>query len=102
MCIRDSDTLWTWLHISSTNQAKPQVNTAVSPQTARNFGLDPGLWSRLPLIGGSSKASLYEAKRQGAHRFVGSAHSVSQWRTCGRSDPARILEADASETPSSR
>src|SRR5664280_484912 len=28
-----------WLHISSTNQAKPQVNTAVSPQTARNFGL---------------------------------------------------------------
>ena len=31
-----------WLHISSTNQATSQVNTAVSPQTARNFGLaDP-------------------------------------------------------------
>jgi hypothetical protein len=29
-----------WLHISSTNQATSQVNTAVSPQTARNFGLD--------------------------------------------------------------
>src|SRR5665647_638254 len=28
-----------WLHISSTDQAKPQVNTEVSPQTARNFGL---------------------------------------------------------------
>src|ERR1019366_6380787 len=28
-----------WLHISSANQATPQVNTAVSPQTARNFGL---------------------------------------------------------------
>src|SRR5664280_3123851 len=28
-----------WLHISSTNQAKPQVNTEVSPQNARNFGL---------------------------------------------------------------
>jgi hypothetical protein len=28
-----------WLHISSTNQATSQVNTAVSPQTARNFGL---------------------------------------------------------------
>jgi len=25
------------------NQAKPQVTTAVSPQTARNFGLDHGL-----------------------------------------------------------
>src|SRR5450759_1143976 len=28
-----------WLHISSTNQATSQVNTASSPQTARNFGL---------------------------------------------------------------
>src|SRR5665647_2690190 len=28
-----------WLHISSTNQATSQVNTAASPQTARNFGL---------------------------------------------------------------
>src|ERR1039458_4743225 len=32
-----------WLHISSTNQATSQVNTAVSRQTARNFGLDPSL-----------------------------------------------------------
>src|SRR5665647_1156168 len=29
-----------WLHISSTNQATSQVNTAASPQTARNFGLE--------------------------------------------------------------
>src|SRR5665811_133047 len=28
-----------WLHISSTDQATSQVNTAVSRQTARNFGL---------------------------------------------------------------
>src|SRR5450759_254898 len=31
-----------WLHISSTNQATSQVNTASSPQTARNFGLAEG------------------------------------------------------------
>jgi hypothetical protein len=36
------------------------------------------------------------------HGRIGSARSASQWRTCGRSDPARILEADVSETPSCR
>src|SRR5674476_1641497 len=30
-----------WLHTSSTSQATAQVSTAVSPQTARNFGLEP-------------------------------------------------------------
>src|ERR1019366_1034518 len=34
-----------WLHISSTNQATSQVNTAVSPQTPRNFGLTGSLRS---------------------------------------------------------
>ena len=39
---------------------------------------------------------------RGAYRVISSSRSASQWRTCGRSDPARILEADASETPSCR
>jgi hypothetical protein len=50
-----------WLHISSTNQATSQVNTAASPQTARNFGLAdrtaaPSQGARRPgVIGGAGR-----------------------------------------------
>src|SRR5674476_288822 len=39
-----------WLHISSTNQATSQVNTASSPQTARNFGIEQRAVGRIPVL----------------------------------------------------
>src|SRR5665811_233432 len=51
-----------WLHISSTNQATSQVNAAVSPQTARNFGLNAYAWlaSIVPAVFSSKPSTLVQ------------------------------------------
>src|SRR5664280_124566 len=87
-----------WLHISSTNQAKPQVNTEVSPQNARNFGLGRGRFphqGKGPPVGwehsdstlckGSPRTDTGRSRRWPAHRrrqspaaFTGNAAPVGE------------------------
>src|ERR1035437_1680846 len=67
-----------WLHISSTNQATSQVNTASSPQTARNFGLGSGTWPVAKVLAsGTWSRSWVGFSQSGGPERVSWLHSIT-------------------------
>src|SRR5674476_1020158 len=97
-----------WLHISSTSQATAQVSTAVSPQTARNFGLVLGRGEEFKLdvvripehedravgLVGYRRLGQWLVGRIGAHDAVGFEVFLPDFQVCaGGDDEARMVQA---------